>query len=170
MNPEEFRDAHIPLGYLITIRAYGTWLHGTAGSVDRFHNRYGTPRLPANEKRRQYNERLLAAAPVTLKPKMRRAIELGIKETCEFRKWSLWALNARTNHVHSVVSANCKPKKIATAFKANSTRKMREASAWPSERSPWVSGGESKRYLWTEKALLDAIAYVLYDQGEPLPE
>jgi hypothetical protein len=25
-----------------------------------------------------------------------------------------------------------------------------------------------KRYLWNEKELLDAIAYVLYDQGEPL--
>jgi len=170
MPPEEFRDEHIPLGYLITIRAYGTWLHGTAGSVDRFHNRYGTPRLPANEKRRQYNRRLLAAPPVTLGPKMRKAIELGIKETCEIRKWTLWALNARTNHVHSVVTATCKPKKIATAFKANATRKMREAGVWLSERSPWVGGGGSKKYLWTEKALTDAIAYVMYDQGEPLPE
>jgi hypothetical protein len=62
MNSEEFRVEHIPLGYLITIRAYGTWLHGTAGSVDRFHNKYGTPRLPANEKRRQYNQRLLMDA------------------------------------------------------------------------------------------------------------
>jgi hypothetical protein len=26
----------------------------------------------------------------------------------------------------------------------------------------------SKRYLWTEKELVDAIAYVMYDQGEPL--
>jgi REP element-mobilizing transposase RayT len=167
MNFEEFRDDHIPLGYLITIRAYGTWLHGAAGSVDRFHNSYGTPKLPANEKRLQYNQRLLAAPPVSLGPKMRRAIESAIKETCEFRKWTLWVLNARTNHVHSVVSANCKPKKIATAFKANATRKMRETRVWLSERSPWV-GGESKKYLWTEKALTDAIAYVRYDQGEPL--
>jgi REP element-mobilizing transposase RayT len=170
MNPDEFSDEHIPLGYLITIRAYGTWLHGTAGSVDRFHNRYGSPKLPANEKRRQYNRRLLVAAPVTLGPKMRKAIELGINETCEIRKWTLWALSARTNHVHSVVTADCKPKKIVTAFKANATRKMREARVWLSERSAWVGGGGSKRYLWTEKALTDAIAYVLYDQGEPLRE
>jgi REP element-mobilizing transposase RayT len=170
MNSEQFRVEHIPLGYLITIRAYGTWLHGIAGSVDRFHNKYGTPKLPANEKRRQYNQRLLAAPPVTLGPKKRRAIELGIKETCEFRKWTLWAINARTNHVHSVVSASCKPKKVATAFKANATRKMREAGVWLSPRSPWVGDSESKKYLWTEKALIDAIAYVLYDQGEPLPE
>jgi REP element-mobilizing transposase RayT len=170
MNTEEFRDDHIPLGYLITIRAYGTWLHGTAGSVDRFHNRFGTPKLPANEKRQQYNQRLLSAPPVTLGPAMRRAIELGIQETCEVRKWTLWSLNARTNHVHSVVSANCKPEKIVTAFKANATRKMREMGVWQSERSPWVSRRGSRRFLWTEKSLMDAIAYVLYDQGEPLPE
>jgi hypothetical protein len=47
---------------------------------------------------------------------------------------------------------------------------MREAHTWQSERSPWVGGGGSKKYLWNEKALVDAIAYVLYDQGEPLPE
>jgi len=45
---------------------------------------------------------------------------------------------------------------------------MREAGTWQSGRSPWVRR-ESKKYLWTEKELMDAIAYVLYDQGEPLP-
>jgi REP element-mobilizing transposase RayT len=168
-RPEEFRDEHIPLGYLITIRAYGTWLHGSAGSVDRFHNTYGTPRLPANEKREDYNRRLLKQKPVRLGTKIRRAVTLAIQETCKIRQWSLWALSVRTNHVHSVVTANCKPKRVAVAFKANATRKMREADTWQSERSPWVRG-ESKEYLWTEKSLTEAIAYVLYDQGEPLPE
>jgi hypothetical protein len=45
---------------------------------------------------------------------------------------------------------------------------MREAGCWGSKHSPWAARG-SKRRLWTEKDLLDAIAYVLYDQGEPLP-
>ena len=46
----EFRTEDIPLAYLISFRAYGTWLHGDRrGSVDRFHNRYGTPRIPPNE-------------------------------------------------------------------------------------------------------------------------
>jgi REP element-mobilizing transposase RayT len=168
--PEEFSDDRIPLGYLITIRAYGTWLHGSAGSVDRFHNVYGTPKLPADVKRRQYNRHLLSEKPVSLNTKSRRAVKAGIQETCDFRKWTLWAFNCRMNHVHSVVSANCKPKKIVIAFKANATRKMREANCWRSDRSPWVGGGGSKKYLWTEKQLSDAIAYVLYDQGEPLPE
>jgi len=43
----EFNTDRISLGYLITFRAYGTWLHGDSrGSVDRFHNRYGSPLIP----------------------------------------------------------------------------------------------------------------------------
>ena len=62
----EFKDDHVPFAYLITFRSYGTWLHGRDGSVDRFHNVYAKPKLPANEKRRQYNLRSLAQRPVEL--------------------------------------------------------------------------------------------------------
>jgi len=165
---DEYSDERIPFGYLITFRSYGTWLHGVGGSVDRFHNIYGTPKLPADEKRKQYNQRLLKQPPFKLSAAQRAAILAAIKETCEIRKWELWASNIRSNHVHSVISANCKPRRILSALKANATRKMREAGCWNSERSPWVFRG-SKRYLWTEKDLDNAIAYVLYEQGEPLP-
>jgi REP element-mobilizing transposase RayT len=164
----EFRDEHIPFGYLITFRAYGTWLHGRGGSVDRFHNVYGEPKLPANEQRRQYNQRLLAQHPVKLGTNARTSVEKAVRETCEIRKWSLWAFNIRTNHVHTVVSANAKPEQVLSAFKANATRMLREAGLWRSERSLWARKG-SKRYLWTEQDLFNAIAYVMYDQGEPLP-
>ncbi len=164
---DEYSDERIPFGYLITFRSYGSWLHGTRRSVDRFHNAYGTPTLPADEKRKQYNRRLLKQPPVKLTADRRAAI-LAINETCEIRKWELWASNIRSNHVHAVISANCKPEPILIALKANATRKMREAGCWSSERSPWVFRG-SKRYLWREKDLDNAIAYVLYEQGDPLP-
>jgi len=90
-----------------------------------------------------------------------------IRETCDIRKWSLWAVNFRTNHIHAVVTANCKPDPVLNAFKANSTRQMREAKCWNSERSPWAQGG-SERYLWTEEQLVNAIAYVHDDHGDPL--
>ena len=77
-------------------------------------------------------------------------------------------MNVRTNHVHTVVSAQCKPEKILTALKANATRKLREAGCWKRNDSPWADRG-SKKYLWTEEDVVDAIAYVEYDQGEPLP-
>jgi REP element-mobilizing transposase RayT len=160
----EFRDDHVPCGYLITFRAYGTWLHGRASSVDRFHNVYGELTLPAAT---TIQQGLLTQPPVRLDHNARRTVELAIRETCEFRKWSLWAINVRTNHIHAVVAANTAPKHVLSAFKGNATRMMREASEWKSERSPWAHGG-SGRYLWTEQELSNAVAYVMYDQGEPL--
>jgi len=165
--PQEFRDDHTPFGYLITFRSCGTWLHGTHGSVDRSHRTYGTPKLSADAARHRYNRSALAQPPVKLDVRQRALVEQAVRETCEIRKWSFWGINVRTNHVHTVVTANCKPERVLSAFKANATRKMREAECWHRDRSPWAYRG-SRRYLWTEKELLDAIAYVLYDQGEPL--
>lgn len=162
-------EKRIPLAYFITFRSYGTWLHGRAGSVDRFHNRYGTSRLPANAKRHAYNKSLMKRPPVSLTTARRRAILAAVKETCEIRNWKLWVSNIRTNHVHAVVSAPCDPEPVLIALKANATRKMRETGCWQSGRTPWALRG-SKRYLWDDKDLCDAIDYVLYDQGEPLPE
>jgi len=166
--PIEFSDDHTPVAYFITFRAYGTWLHGDRrGSVDRFHRTYGMPMLPPNAQRARYEARLRKQPPVTLGPRRREAIESGIRESCIIRNWTLWAFNVRTNHVHTVVSADCKPERILSALKANATRSMRKTGCWNSDLSPWVYRG-SKRYLWTEKELHDAIAYVMYDQGEPL--
>src|SRR5947207_8267937 len=168
MDYIDFNNDHAPLGYLITFRSYGTWLHGDArGSVDRFHRAYDTPKLPPNSARKEYEEVRLKQRAVILDSRQRAAIESGVRETCTIRKWSLWALNVRTNHVHAVVSANRKPEMILNALKANATRSMRDAGCWPSEQSPWTYRG-SKKYLWTEKELADAIGYVEYDQGEPL--
>ncbi|HEV2904086.1 MAG TPA: hypothetical protein VGW32_03515 [Pyrinomonadaceae bacterium] len=60
-----------------------------------------------------------------------------------------------------------KPEAILSALKANATRAMREAGVWTSDLSPWEFRG-SKKYLWSEKQLTDAIAYVELGQGEPL--
>jgi len=60
---QEFTDEHTPIAFFITFRTYGTWLHGDErGSVDRCHNHYGTPRLPANTLRQQYELQLLKSA------------------------------------------------------------------------------------------------------------
>ena len=63
-----WNDADLPLGYLITFRCYGTWLHGDErGSIDRFHNRYKSPYLEPSDRRRELNRRKLKSAPVTLR-------------------------------------------------------------------------------------------------------
>src|SRR5258708_5782639 len=166
MTRRDFNDDHTPFGFLITFRTYGTWLHGDErGSVDRDHHRYGTPALPPSSRRKQIERSLLKQPPVKFNARQRAAIEFGIRETCAIRKWDLWALNVRTNHLHCVVTANCNPKTVLVALKANATRSMREAGCWRRELSPWGQRG-SKKYLWTREEMANAIAYVIEGQRE----
>jgi len=164
----DFQDRNSPLGYLITFRCYGTWLHGAErGAVDRYHRTYGTPMLPPSALRRTHDRDLLKQPPVTLNSRQREVVKGAFRETCTIRRWQFWAVNVRSNHVHSVVTANKKPDAVLSALKANATRAMREAGLWTSELTAWEFRG-SKKYLWNEKQLADAIAYVECDQGEPL--
>ena len=167
--PPTFEFNEVPLGYFVTFRAYGTWLHGDErGSVDRFHNRYGSPRLPPNKPWHQYNERTLKRPPVSLGKRRRQVVLEAIQETCTIRNWDLYTANVRTNHVHSVLRASSKPEAVRASLKANATRKLRESGCWLSGKTPWADKGSVKS-LWTEKALHAAIAYVDEEQGEPLP-
>jgi REP element-mobilizing transposase RayT len=145
-------------------------LHGDKrGSIDRFHNAYLSPYIKRNEKWRDYNQQRLKAKPLILNAKQRRAIEAAIRETCNIRKWLLQAINVRTNHVHTVVSANRKSGLVLNAFKANATRQLREAGCWSHPFSPWADKG-SKRKLWNEQSVAKAIDYVVNGQGDDLPD
>jgi REP element-mobilizing transposase RayT len=164
----DFQDRSTPVGFLITFRCYGTWLHGDErGSVDRHHRAYGTPALPPSEMRREHDRNLLKQPPVKPTSLQRPIVESAIRDTCMIRHWNLWTVNVRTNHVHAVVTANKKPDAVRSALKANATRAMREAGVWTSELSPWEFRG-SKKYLWDEEQLRNAITYVECDQGKPL--
>ena len=164
----DFQDRSTPVGYLITFRCYGTWLHGDErGSVDRHHRGYGTPGLPPSEVRLRHDRDLLKQPPVKLNSKQRPVVESAIRETCTIRHWNLWTVNVRTNHVHAVVTANKKPDAVLSALKANATRAMREAGVWTSGLSPWEFRG-SKKYLWDQEQLVNAVTYVACGQGQPL--
>ena len=110
------------------------------------------------------------AKPVTLDAAQRQSVEAAIRETCKFRQWNLHALNVRTNHIHAVIAIGLiKPERALTALKANSTRQMREDGCWQHGHSPWAEKG-SKRHLWNERSVSRAIEYVLYGQGDELPD
>jgi REP element-mobilizing transposase RayT len=165
-----WNDTDTPLAYFISFRSYGTWLHGDKrGSIDRFHNQYRSPYIPPNENWRRYNQQQLKTKPLILKAAPRKAIEIAIRETCRIREWDLLAFNVRTNHVHTVVTANRKASLVLNAFKANATRELRETRLWLNDFSPWADKG-SKRKLWNEKSVQRAIEYVLYGQGDELPD
>jgi REP element-mobilizing transposase RayT len=170
LHPHMWNDTDTPLAYLVTFRAYGTWLHGDKrGSIDRFHNRYGDPYLPLNETWLRHNQQSLKTVPFALSARQRRSIEAAIRETCRIRNWRLHALNVRTNHVHVVVTANRKPELVLNAFKANATRQLRKERLWVERFSPWADKGSTVN-LWNERSVANAIAYVLNGQGEELPD
>jgi REP element-mobilizing transposase RayT len=166
-----WNDTDIPLAYLITFRTYGTWLHGDErGSVNRFNNQYGSPRIAPNKEWHQYNLEKLSAEIVILDAKQRTAVATAIREVCSHRSWILRAVNVRTNHVHAVVSIGiAKPEKALNDFKSYATRKMKECNCWDSAKSPWVDKG-SKRWLWNENSIALACDYVINGQGDDLPE
>ena len=166
-----WNNTDTPLAYFISFRTYGTWLHGDErGSVDRFHNRYRTPRIKANDKWQRHNQTQLKADPATLDSEQRKTVEDAVREVCEFRSWRLHAVNVRTNHIHAVVSVgSTKPERVLNDFKSYGTRRMREQGCWRFEHSPWVDKG-SKRYLWNERSVALAIDYVVNGQGDDLPD
>ena len=166
-----WNDTDTPLAHLITFRCYGTWLHGDErGAVDRFHHRYKAPFARANEKRYEHNLATLRGEPVRLDAKRRSSVERAIRETCSIRTWILHAVSVRTNHVHVVVSIGLKkPDAALNALKANATRQMRLDGNWKPKYSPWVDKG-SKRNLWNERSVAQAIDYVVNGQGDDLPD
>src|SRR5580658_6914900 len=166
-----WNNTDAPLAYLFTFRCDGTWLHGDErGAVDRFHNRYRAPLIPANQKWQAHNQQVLKQEPVTLDEDQRRSVDQAIRETCDLRGWVLQAVNVRTNHVHLVASiGDALPGSALSAFKANATRQMRQDGLWSHTTSPWVAGG-SKRHLWNERSITRALDYVVNGQGGPIPE
>ncbi len=159
-----------PLATFITFRSYGTWLPGDArGSVNRFTNVIGEPRMPPNERRHAFSRARMNREPVRLNAEQRRATRMAIHETCEIRGWSLIAENVRTNHVHVVVAGDEEPKRLAAVLKANATRVMREMGCWQSEESPW-SRGSSGRRVFSERGLERVVRYVADGQGGSLED
>ncbi len=165
----EFDTNDFPLAYLITFHTYGTWLHGdNRGSMNRKHNIRGMPRIAPNAKLRQAELVQLKHSPVILSAAQRRTIESAAQEVCHNRRYALLAINVRTNHVHAVVSAVCRPERIMDAMKAYATRKLRQNGLISLETKPWVRHG-STRYLWKEQHVEKAIDYVLHGQGDDPP-
>ena len=166
----DWDDNEAPLAYLITFRTFGTWLHGkNPSSVDRHgKNVYGAEKvLPSRNLERQMTENRRCEIFI-LNGKQRSVVEKAIREMCKKRGYELIAINVRTNHVHVVVTAYVKPEKILNAMKANATRELREAGLIALDQKIWTRGG-SRRYLWKPAHVNGAVDYVLYGQGDDLP-
>jgi REP element-mobilizing transposase RayT len=167
----EFQERTQPLAYLITIRCYGTWLHGDSrGSMDRkAHRIYGTPKIPPRDNLKNSDSSQLKSSAVKFSTKERKIVEEAIKEVCEFCNYELFAINVRTNHVHIVAAASGKPEPVMSAFKSYATRKLRSNNLVDRTGKIWSRHG-STRYLWIDRHIEAAIDYVLYGQNNDVLE
>ena len=141
----DFQARSQPLAYLITFRCKGTWLHGDKrGAMDRRkYHVYGTPDMPPNKKLLEDEMSELKTPPIILDKAQRAAVEKAIREVCDYRRYSLLAVNVRSNHVHSVVSTPCKPERVMDSFKAYATRHLRRAGLLEQDVKPWSRHGST---------------------------
>ena len=162
-------ETNFPLAYLITIRTYGTWLHGDErNSVDRHNfNAYGSPRVLQSENLKNLMKLEMKQTPFYLDKDERICVLESIKEVCEFRGYKLLAINIRTNHLHAVVSAQIQPEKITNDFKSYATRNLRSKGFIDKDRIVWARGKSSK-YLWRQRHVEIAVDYVLFGQGDEI--
>lgn len=143
------------VGVFITWTTYGTWLPGDARG---WRSRKGGQQLPDAILVVRSAAKLISE-PVVLRIADRFAVEAACHKHCNFRDWTLHAVNARTNHVHVVVSAYVKPQVIRDQLKANCTQSLRaQADPLFCERT-WTKGGDCQ-VLFDEDNLFDAIDYV----------
>jgi len=106
-----------------------------------------------------------AGDPTSLDAAARSCVDATIREVAEWNRWTLYAVNARSNHVHLVVGAQETPERVLVEMKAWSTRRLRETGVFPSTGKVWSKHG-STRYVWTETELERVCQYVLYGQDK----
>jgi REP element-mobilizing transposase RayT len=157
-----------PAAFLITWTCYGNWLHGDArGSVDREHNIPGTPTLPPDAAQAARERGQLRPAGGILGASARGLVAQTIADHCRLRGWNVLATAVRTNHVHVVIeSRGVRPEDMMGQLKAWSARRLREAGLLAPDEPVWTRGG-STRYIWEDKSIAAAVAYVLEGQNVP---
>ena len=83
------------------------------------------------------------------------------------RRWNLLAAHVRTTHVHVIVEAEIPPERIMNEFKAYASRELNRLEPGNFSRKRWTRHG-STRWLWNDQDVLNAIRYVVDEQGEPM--
>ncbi len=144
-----------PLAYFLTWTTYGTWLPGD----ERGWNRRGEADIQrANPLFVEVARSRMKEPEFRLSTGDRRIVEGTIRDHCRVRNWHLHAVNARSNHVHVVVTAaGYPPGTVREQFKAWCTRRLKEAGA---TRTRFWAEGASCRWINHEDELEAAVRYV----------
>jgi REP element-mobilizing transposase RayT len=153
--------------YLITWVCYGAWLPGQRGAVPRIRNQPGAPLPEPDTNTKRYSRNRMLQDPYLLDAVRRQVVLNSAQQVCFCRGWTLWAAHIRTNHIHVVITANCRSERVMNALKSYSSRALNDQAVDGQSRRRWARHG-STRYPWTEDAVRAAIQYVVREQGEPM--
>ncbi len=149
----EIRDE--PIGFFITWTVYGTFLQGDR----RWWRKSNTGEKPPQPLLEQWHHDRLKHDVVLLNAEHRAIVRREIEFHSQRRGWKLWVANARTNHVHVVVTARgFAGNKVRDQLKANCTRGIREIDQLFVGRPVWTTKGDVQ-FLKTDNDLEKAIAY-----------
>ncbi|MEM9943475.1 MAG: transposase [Planctomycetota bacterium] len=149
-----------PVAYFLTWVTYGSWLPGDQRGWVEYHKGWKLPNplLEIECKIRQSEESCL------LTQRDRCLVETQIARTCETRKWRLFAVNCRSNHVHVVLAAsNTLPTKIRIDLKAYATRRLKIESTQAGRKNWWGERG-SVRWVWNKESLDQVVRYTKMGQ------
>jgi hypothetical protein len=128
-----------PLAFFITWSVYGSHLQGDPSGWRR--RRQGNQ--PPQPQLAQWRRVRLKHAVLRLSPQQREAVQRECERHCELRGWQAWAINARSTHVHAVVTATgCAGGKVRDQLKSNATRVLREHWDVFLGRPVWAVGGD----------------------------
>jgi REP element-mobilizing transposase RayT len=128
-----------PIAFFITWTVYGTHLQGDK----RGWRRRGKGEQQPQPRLAQWRRERLKHDVILLSEEQRVVVEQQCQRHCDHRGWHLWVVNARSNHVHVVVTASrYSGKTVRDQLKANCTRELREQ--WPvfCDRPVWTVGGD----------------------------
>lgn len=156
-----------PLAYFLTWSTYGTWLPGDERGWVEY--RVGW-KLPDPARKLEAEARMAEDACILDKAE-RALVEATIEDYCVRRRWILYAVNCRTNHLHIVVGAHRKPEQMRAQFKAWCTRRLKELAVERGQSATvrenrWAERG-SQRYINDEPSLADSVVYVNEGQDKP---
>jgi len=118
---------------------------------------------------RESARKLLKASPIYLDGAKAEIIIAQFQETAKYRTWELHAIAIMNNHFHIVVTADeeIQSTDILGDFKSYASRVLNRRYGKPASGTWWTESG-SRRPLPHQKALEEAVDYVLYRQPNPL--
>lgn len=148
------------LAYFITWTTYGTWLPGDRRGWRKTGEGAKTPQPLLEDWCR---DRMLGDH-IVLNKLQREKVEAVCREHAAIRQWAILAINARSNHVHVVVSACSHTAQVVRdQFKANATRVLRQGPDAICADKVWTRGGDCE-LIDNDDDLQQVIEYVVDGQ------